>query len=111
MKPEEFISALRESDQYIEIIFMNGGCFQFFLLLQKFFPDAEPYVEKFHRGHVVSMIDGEMYDVRGRLEYWKQETYVPLIGKELLDAGKWSFHKHNLLKITECPACEEPMTV
>ena len=41
-----FIDALRQTDKYIEMIYMNGACYQFHLLLKTFFPESKPYITK-----------------------------------------------------------------
>ena len=60
MQPKTVINALKRSDSYIESIYMNGGCYQFYLFLKVIFPQAVPFINK-AKDHVVSEIDGELF--------------------------------------------------
>ena len=104
----DIIRALRETDPYIEMIFMQGGCYQFYEFLHKLYPyDAELYINK-EKNHVVTRIKGRYYDITGvvsREGYEKATDY----DKEI--ARKWNFSKQKMLQIGECPVCEEPICV
>ena len=102
---ENFIDAIRETDFYIEIIYMNGGCYQFHLLLKSLF-DCEAYITS-NKGHVVSKYNNKYYDIMG--EYTK-DTPTKMTEKEVTMAENWSFYRNYKLKITECPYCETPIT-
>jgi hypothetical protein len=101
-----FIDAIRESDPYIRDIYMNGGCYQFHLLLKKFAPECVPMVNK-ELTHVVTFFMNRFYDITGAVS---GVFYVPTLF-DLQECEKWSFAKNNLLKITDCPNCDEPITV
>lgn len=107
MEPIEFIKAIRSTDFYIEHIFLEGGCFRFYMLLKKLYPDATPWINVNHT-HVGTMTKGKLYDIRGRIK--DQKYFSPMTRSDIEKAKKWSFHKQNLIKITECPYCEEPLT-
>lgn len=110
MKVEVFIKTLRESEAYIEDIYLNGGCYQFHLVLKNMFSDAIPYINK-EKDHVVTMLRDNLYDIRGVVSNEDKSKYVPMTRRDLKVAAKWSFSKHNMLKIKECPSCEEPIVV
>lgn len=101
-----FIESLRESDFYIKHLFLNGSCYKFHLLLSKFYPGCEPWVN--HKmDHVITKYDEKFYDIRGEV---KSNGFRPLQPQEIKIVEKWSFHKINLLKLDECPFCDEPLT-
>lgn len=100
-----FIKSLRESDFYIRHIFLNGSCYQFYLLLSKFFPGCEPWISE-EQVHIITKYNGKFYDVRGEVS---SGGFRPLRQKEVKTVEKWSFQKMNSLKIGECPFCEEPL--
>lgn len=101
-----FIENLRRADYYIKHIFMNGSCYKFHLFLKKLYPVAVPYINK-DKDHVITKIDGLFYDILGLVSDF--ETYEPLKKSELKLVAGWNFGKNNLLKLTECPACDEPI--
>lgn len=101
----QFINAIREADEYIETIFLYGSCYRFHLLLKKFFPECEPLIAE-HKGHVISEYRGKYYDITGEVS---GNGYTLMDHCDLQMAKKWSFYKHNSLKLTECPNCEEPI--
>lgn len=101
---EKFIDTIRETDFYIEIIYMRGGCYQFHLLLKSLF-DCEAYITP-NKCHVVSKYNNKYYDIMG--EYTK-DIPTKMTEEEVIMAEKWSFYRNNKLKITECPYCESPI--
>ena len=102
------IDSLRNSDGYIKHIFMEGGCYQFFLFLKTIYPFAEPYIHQ-EKDHVVAKIYGKLFDIHGIIEEKFECMYSPLEDCDLEMCNNWSFHKNNLLQICECPACDEPI--
>ena len=106
IRPIEFITALRNSDKYIEMIYMNGGCYQFHLLLKELYPQGTPHAVKLgnhtkNADHIITEIDGMYYDIRGTFDIEKHPVMpVPAEAKE------WSFYMNNGL-CAECPNCEE----
>ena len=103
----QFISAIRKTDKYIEMIYMNGACYQFHLLLKTFFPESKPYISK-NKDHVITKYDGSFYDITGEVS---ANRYTPMNDNEINIASKWSFYKTKVIQITECPFCEEPIVV
>lgn len=110
ISPDLLINALRGAETtYLEAIYLNGGCFQFYLFLKKLFPEAKPYINE-KRNHVVTSINGILYDITGVANYPK-EKFRPVKASEIKMVKSWSFEKTNMLQIGECPVCEEPLTV
>ena len=100
-----FIENLRESDSYIRHLFLNGSCYRFHLLLSKFFPGCEPWINE-EKTHIITKYRGKFYDITGEVP---SDGFKPLESKEVERVEKWSFQKTNLIKIGECPFCEEPL--
>ena len=102
-----FINALRQTDRYIEMIYMNGACYQFHLLLKTFFPESKPYISK-EKDHVITKYAGRYYDITGEVS---GNWYTPMTESEIDMASGWSFHRTKVIQIGECPHCEEPIVV
>ena len=100
----KFINDLRETDKYIETIFTRGGCYQFHLLLKKYF-DCTLHINS-DRDHVVSCYEGKYYDITGVCE---REFFYELTDDELQYAKRWSFGDNMLIQLGECEFCEEPL--
>jgi hypothetical protein len=100
----DFITAIRESDPYIETIYTKGSCYQFHLLLRKFWPNAKPVTNQ-SADHVGSLIDGEIYDISG-IVIW---SWRAMDDDDIAEAEGWSFAKNSFLQVGECPICEEPL--
>ena len=101
-----FIENLRETDPYIETIYMQGGCYKFHLFLKKYWPRAIP-VTNAQRDHVASLIDGAAYDIKGLIDW----SYIAMDCDDISDAEKWSFTDNAFLQIGECPVCDEPLVI
>ncbi len=100
-----FINSLRKTDMYIEHIYLQGGCYKFHLLLSKLFKGCEPYITK-NENHIVTKYKNKFYDIRGIVN---NPDVRPLRKDEIKRVSKWSFQKHNLIQLHECPNCEEPL--
>ncbi len=98
------ITALRETEPYIETIYTKGGCYRLHLFLKKLYPGAIP-VKNSCFDHVGSLIDGKCYDIRGLAEW----DWYAMSAEEVQAADEWCFTDHNFLLIGECPVCEEPL--
>lgn len=101
-----FINTLRNSDRYIESIYMQGGCYQFHLVLKTIFPKATPYFNK-RKNHVVTKINGIYYDIKG---IYTGEV-LPIIESDIKEIESWSFSRTMSLSLGECPVCEEPIKI
>lgn len=105
MNPLVIIQAIRESDVYVEKIYLNGGCFAFYKILKTIFPTAVAYIDE-AEVHIVTNIEGRLYDIKGLVE----GDYYPLPEEKFEMCEKWSFSRNYFL-YKECPHCEEPMGV
>ena len=105
VEPEEFIYALRQTDPHIEIIYLNGGCYQFHLLLKAMY-GGEPYIDKFYMNHVITKIGDKFYDITGVVDF---TGYRQMSSEEKEMASKWSFRRTRLLQIDECDQCDSPL--
>jgi hypothetical protein len=103
----QFINAIRKTDKYIEMIYMNGACYQFFLLLKTYFPECEPYITN-EKNHVITKYNGKYYDITGQVS---GNWYTPMTDSEIDMASAWSFHRTKVIQIGECPFCGEPIVV
>ena len=101
IKPNDFIKTIRETDAYIQKIYLNGGCYSFHKVLKSIYPNAMPRINQ-SKDHVVTVIDDKFYDITGQVE----GEYTPLTKEELLMCDKWSFSRNYWL-YRECPNCEE----
>lgn len=110
IKPIDLIDAIRNTDGYIKIIFMQGSCYQFHLFLKTVYPTSIPYLNQ-DKDHIVTKIDNHLYDIRGIIDLKFEELYSPLSNLDLELVKEWSFKRNNFLKITECTFCEEPLVV
>jgi hypothetical protein len=100
------IKSIRDTDQYISDIYLNGGCYKFHLMLKKFAPKCEARITK-EKNHIVTYFRGCNFDITGIVE----GQFEPLNKCEIDMALKWSFAKNKALQICECPFCEEPIVV
>lgn len=100
-----FISSLRESDRHIESLYTLGGCYRFVKLLQTVCDGVVPMINA-RRDHAAAMIDGKLYDITGEIN---QEGFCEATIADLIEMDEWSFDKHHMLAIGECPHCEEPL--
>jgi len=100
------IDSIRETDRYIADIYLNGGCYQFHLLLKKFAPECEARITK-EKNHVVTLFKDKYFDITGIVE----GHFESLNQHEINMASRWSFAKNKALQICECPMCEEPIVV
>jgi arginyl-tRNA synthetase len=102
----EFIDTLRQSDRYIESIYLQGGCYQFYKILKSLFPTASPYFNS-KKDHVVTKIDDIYYDIRGIYE----GEVIPVKQEDLQELEGWSFSRTMALSLGECRHCEEPLLI
>jgi hypothetical protein len=106
MDIETFIDELRNTDLYIRHIYTEGGCYKFHILLSKLFRGSIPYISQ-HKNHIITKYKKKYYDINGEVD--NLDGYTLLTIEEKLIVERWSFHKNNLLQLTECPVCDEPI--
>lgn len=109
----KFLELLKEADTYIPDIFSKGSCFKLFKILKHLYPDAEPYkcgsrnqtLNQDAFSHVVTKIDGILYDINGVFEPgFRFPLVVPMNDKDITKAEKWSFsNNYFFLDCEECP--------
>ena len=102
-----FIEELNQTDQYIHHIYSKGGCYKFHVLLSKMYVNTTAYINQ-KNDHIITKYKGKFYDIFGEVDCL--DGFRKLQEKEIPMVSKWSFHRNNLLKINECPHCEEPIT-
>lgn len=73
---ESIIFSIRNSHVDIEELYINGQCYNFFLILQSIYPEAEAWYD-YVEGHVYSKIGKYWYDIRGK-HYKVAESCEPL---------------------------------
>lgn len=107
MNIDKFIDELRNTDRYIRDIYMNGGCYKFHILLSKMYKNTVPYISK-EKDHIVTRYKDRYYDIDG--EVYEVKDYRVLDVSEIPMVENWNFHRNNLIVLSECPNCEEPLT-
>ena len=101
------IDGLRETDPAIAAIFTNGGCYQFAKYLQSLYPQGE-LITNWNFDHVRFLIGGVAYDIEG-MPYHEHHNWHVMTEHEMTQAEEWSFSKQRMIKIGECPVCDEPL--
>jgi hypothetical protein len=106
MNISTFIEELRNTDSYIQHIYTKGGCYKFHMLLSKMYKNCTPYISQ-HKNHIITKYKKKFYDINGEVD--NLDGYTLLTIEEKLIVERWSFYKNNLLQLTECPLCDEPI--
>lgn len=84
-----FIRLIRDSCPEIQtVIFTQGACYQFHLILKSRFPKAVAY---YNGDHVVSRIGDAYFDITGEVAVKADEYYEPL-QNEPTDWGRRASH-------------------
>lgn len=86
MIPETLIEIIRDSRPDSLHFFRNGGCWHFFTLLKRVFPQSKPYYNHI-LGHILVDIDGKMYDIGGRV--YDTKGYGPAERHVVKGAHRW----------------------
>ena len=107
MAIELIIKALHDSDGYIKSIFLQGGCYQFYVLMKSIYPTARPLINS-KKDHVIASIEGEFFDITGKVS---GEGFYELTNDDYLLVKNWSFSRSSALSLGECPHCEEPILI
>jgi hypothetical protein len=102
-----FIKELNNTDEYIHHIYSEGGCYKFHVLLSKMYKDCVPYINN-EMNHIITKYSKKYYDIFGEVDCL--DGYRKLTDDEIQIVSKWSFRKNNLIKLDECPNCDEPLT-
>jgi hypothetical protein len=104
MNIQSFIEELNHTDEYIHHIYSKGGCYKFHVLLSKMYKGCIPYT---NGDHIITRYKGKYYDIYGEVN--NQDGFRKLLDKEIPMVSKWSFRRNNMLKLKDCPHCEEPL--
>ena len=104
---KKFIKAIRQTDKYIEMIYMNGACYQFHLLLKTYYQDCIPFIST-EKNHVITKYQNKFYDITGEVS---GKDYTQMTDSEIDVARKWTFYKTKVIQISECPVCGEPIVI
>jgi hypothetical protein len=107
MKISTFIEELRDTDSFIQHVYSQGGCYKFHVLLSKMYKNCTPYISQ-DKNHIITRYKNKYYDIYG--EVYDLNGYTLLTMEERLMVERWSPHRNNLLRLTECPMCNEPIT-
>ena len=62
--PLDLIEAVDNSYIHAKTVYTMGGCYKFHLILKAVFPDAVAWYSP-SKAHVLTMIDGTLYDING----------------------------------------------
>lgn len=79
---DQFITKFRERYSSSLYEYRNGGCFDFYKILKKEFPEAQAW---YNGDHVITLIGGRFWDIGGCVLYPLESE--PRIFK---DADSWS---------------------
>lgn len=107
MMIEKIIKSLKESDPYIETIFMQGSCYKFHLFLKVLYPECTAFINK-DCDHVISELNGRFFDITGKIS---GAGFRPLTPGALKLVEEWSFSNQRMLSLGECKYCEEPILI
>ena len=110
VKPLEFINALRNSDDYIRDIYMNGGCYNLFKVLKVLYPNSVAFKVKIYNtdkeyNHIVTRINNNFYDIEG-IANDKYFDRVVVKEKDIEEISQWRFSKTKCL-FKCCEYCGE----
>lgn len=94
-KVTRFLDALRSSHPDIEALYMEGRCFDLFMILRTLWPDAQPY-HSHSEGHIYTKLDDRFYDIRGR-RYRLPSDLGPLNYREGHAPHRWATGDHRRL--------------
>lgn len=89
----EFIERLRFAVPDAEVVFKNGSCFQLFLMIRAFRPDAIAWYDSIV-GHVYTEVDGRFYDIDGPRRTLPDRSYVLATEPRIFKgAFRWKYRK------------------
>jgi len=114
LSPVEVIKALRQSDEYIPLIYMNGGCWKFYEFLKSVFPEAKPFKVATSSGgdfdHIITKIGAGFFDITGEVRKENYKECKPVEENEKHIYEEWSFSKNNAI-FKRCPHCGEEVII
>lgn len=113
ISPNDFLRLLRESDEFIEVIYLNGGCYKLSNILKEIYEGSVQYVvsyEGINYDHVITKIEDKYYDIKGEVDLTKYAAILEIQSDMIPCIAKWSFSKKNLL-YKLCPHCLEEIYI
>lgn len=94
----EFLTKLRESADIQYKVFTEGSCFKLYEIIKTVFPQAEAYWSD-RDGHCITKVDGEFYDIGGKLS----ESYTEDMGYFRIPEDQ--LHGYSLMKWLNKDSC------
>jgi len=101
---DEVIKTIRESDNFLTPIFLNGGCYQFGKILKSIYPQAT--LLEIPSKHAVALINGKYYDITGEVDFKEWNCTI----KDLIEPTQRMINanfSNNKYFYRECPNCED----
>ena len=92
-KAEQFCKVVRESFKETYIVYNYGACYNFYLILKEVFPKAEAYFYDANKGHIVTKIDNDYYDIEG---ITLDDEYLKPIKLTKEEHIKWKKNTHKM---------------
>lgn len=87
-KIERIIYAIRRSHRDMEYLFLEGQCYNFFLILRVIYPKAEAWYD-YLEGHIYTKLGDYWYDIRGRHDNVPESCVILSEAKSSDDPMNW----------------------
>lgn len=94
----EIICTIRQSFVGAVTVYTSGSCYQFHKILKTIFPQAEPVQDR--GGHIVSQVDGRMYDITGEVMLRQYRPVDPEEAKRL-NEHKYVVHVPDMMELND----------
>ena len=88
--PELIIKRIRESYKHSVTVYTQGGCYQFYLILEEIFPEAIAWYCQIN-GHIYTEINGKFYDITGEVDLPETADKLENEPRILEEAKNWEF--------------------
>lgn len=100
------IELIRDSDKHIKTIYLNGGCYKFYLVLETIVDhDCMPMINE-ERNHIVLKYKNRFFDITG--EVFGEFNMLSEKDETLVES--WNFSNSRVLT-TDCSVCHNPIQV
>jgi len=88
---ERLLHELRNTHPQMQNLFLEGKCYNLWLIVRTVFPDAQCWYSKV-QGHVYIKYNKKFYDIRGkRLKWSLPDDLQPLDHREWHQPHRWGF--------------------
>ena len=94
---ENLISVIRNSHPDMVILYTQGQCYNFHLILKQVFPSAVPF-HSVNEGHIYTKLFDRFYDIRGRIAYPPRDL-KEMSKDEQDDAATWGDNETRRLSL------------